>query len=108
GGKYNPATGTLEAKLSESGIYKVVNNEKDFADIKDKSAEMQEAIKVLASKGIINGTTATTFAPDSTISRAEVTALLMRTISLLDPNANGNFADVNTSNWYCGAAGSAK
>ena len=108
GGKYNPATGTLEAKLSESGIYKVVNNEKDFSDIKDKSAEMQEAIKVLASKGIINGTTATTFAPDSTISRAEVTALLMRTISLLDPNANGNFADVNTSNWYCGAAGSAK
>ena len=108
GGKYNPATGTLEAKLSESGIYKVVNNEKDFSDIKDKSAEMQEAIKVLASKGIINGTTATTFAPDSTISRAEVTALLMRTISLLDPNANGNFADVSTSNWYCGAAGSAK
>ena len=108
GGKYNPATGTLEAKLTESGIYKVVNNEKDFADIKDKSAEMQEAIKVLASKGIINGTTATTFVPDNTISRAEVTALLMRTISLLDPNANGNFADVSTSNWYCGAAGSAK
>ena len=108
GGKYNPATGTLEAKLAESGIYKVVNNEKDFADIKDKSAEMQEAIKLLASKGIINGTTTTTFAPDSTISRAEVTALLMRTLSLLDPNANGNFADVSTSNWYCGAAGSAK
>ena len=108
GGKYNPATGTLEAKLTESGVYQVVNNEKDFADIKAKSQEMQEAIKLLASKGIINGTTETMFEPDSTISRAEVTALLMRTLSLLDPNADGGFADVTPQNWYCGAAGSAK
>ena len=108
GGKYNPATGTLEAKLTESGVYQVVNNEKDFADIKAKSQEMQEAIKLLASKGIINGTTETMFEPDSTISRAEVTALLMRTLSLLDPNADGGFADVTPQNWYYGAAGSAK
>lgn len=108
GGKYNPATGTLEAKLTESGVYQVVNNEKDFADIKAKSQEMQEAIKLLASKGIINGTTETSFEPDSTISRAEVTALLMRTLSLLDPNADGGFADVTPQNWYYGAAGSAK
>ena len=108
GGKYNPATGTLEAKLTESGVYRVVNNEADFTDIKSKSQEMQDAIKELASKGIINGTTETTYAPDDTISRAEVTALLMRTLSLLNPNANGNFADVTSANWYCGAAGSAK
>ena len=108
GGKYNPATGTLEAKLTESGVYRVVNNEADFTDIKDKSQEMQDAIKELASKGIINGTTETTYAPDDTISRAEVTALLMRTLSLLNPNANGGFADVTSANWYCGAAGSAK
>ena len=108
GGKYNPATGTLEAKLTESGVYRVVNNEADFTDIKSKSQEMQDAIKELASKGIINGTTETTYAPDDTISRAEVTALLMRTLSLLNPNANGGFADVTSANWYCGAAGSAK
>ena len=108
GGKYNPATGTLEAKLTESGVYRVVNNEADFSDIKTKSQEMQDAIKELASKGIINGTTETTYAPDDTISRAEVTALLMRTLSLLNPNANGGFADVTSANWYCGAAGSAK
>ena len=108
GGKYNPATGTLEAKLTESGIYRVVNNEANFSDIKTKSQEMQDAIKELASKGIINGTTETTYAPDDTISRAEVTALLMRTLSLLNPNANGGFADVTSANWYCGAAGSAK
>ena len=108
GGKYNPATGTLEAKLTESGVYQVVNNEKDFADIKAKSQEMQEAIKLLASKGIINGTNETMFEPDSTISRAEVTALLMRTLSLLDPNADGGFTDVTPQNWYYGAAGSAK
>ncbi len=108
GGKYNPVTGTLEAKLTASGIYRVVNNEKDFADVKSKSKEMQDAIKLLASKGVINGTSETTFAPDSTISRAEIAALLMRTLSLLDPNANGGFIDVTSANWFYGAAGSAK
>ncbi len=108
GGKYNPVTGTLEAKLTASGIYRVVNNEKDFADIKSKSKEMQDAVKLLASKGVINGTSETTFAPDSTISRAEIAALLMRTLSLLDPNANGGFTDVTSANWFYDAAGSAK
>ena len=41
GGRYNPATGAIEAKISESGVYQIVNNEKDFEDIKNLSEEMQ-------------------------------------------------------------------
>lgn len=108
GGKYNPATNSIEAKIKDSGIYSVVQNEKDFADIKDKAKEMQEAIKILAAKGVINGTSETIFSPDSTISRAEIAALIVRTLSKLDPNENGNFADVSQENWYFGVAGSAK
>ncbi len=108
GGKYNPVTGEITAKIDKSGVYSVVNNEKDFSDIKDKAAEMQEAIKLLASKGIINGTSETEFSPDKSISRAEVAAIILRTISKLDENADGGFSDVTKSNWFYGTAGSAK
>jgi len=108
GGKYNPATGELEAKISESGVYSVVYNEKDFGDIKDKSAEMQNAIKTLAAKGRINGTSETTFSPDASISRAEIAALIVRTLSKLDPNEDGGFVDVTKDNWFFGVAGSSR
>ncbi len=108
GGKYNPITGELTAKIDVSGVYSVVNNEKDFSDIKSKSAEMQEAIKLLVSKGIINGTSETEFSPDKSISRAEVAAIILRTLSKLDENADGGFSDVIKSNWFYGTAGSAK
>ena len=108
GGRYNPATGAIEAKISESGIYQIVNNEKDFNDIKDKSEEMRESIKILAAKGIIQGTSETEFSPDDTISRAEIAALLLRVLSQVDPNADGGFTDVKKSDWFYGTAGSAK
>ena len=108
GGRYNPATGAIEAKISESGIYQIVNNEKDFTDIKDKSEEMQESIKILAAKGVIEGTSATEFSPDDSISRAEIAALILRVLSQVDPNADGGFADVKKSDWFYGTAGSSK
>lgn len=108
GGRYNPATGVVEAKINASGVYQVVNNEKDFNDIKDKSREMQESIKILASKGIIEGTSETEFSPDDSISRAEIAALLLRVLSRDDPNADGGFADVKKSDWFYGTAGSSK
>jgi hypothetical protein len=69
---------------------------------------MQNAIRILAAKGIINGTTATAFSPDGTITRAEIAALIVRTLSKLDPNADGGFTDVSRGSWYFGAVGSAK
>lgn len=108
GGRYNPATGAIEAKISESGAYQIVNNEKDFDDIKHLSEEMQESIKILAAKGIIEGTSAREFSPEDSISRAEVAALLLRLLSQIDPNADGEFADVKKSDWFYGTAGSAK
>lgn len=108
GGKYNPVNGKLEAQIKESDTYIVKQNKKSFADISGKSKEMQEAILVLSSKGIINGTSTTTFSPDGTITRAEIAALIVRTLSRLDSNANGGFIDVSKSDWYYGAVGSAK
>ena len=57
--KYNPATTAIDGKINTSGTYVVQTNQKNFSDIANKSAEMQKAIRYLASKGIINGTTET-------------------------------------------------
>ncbi|MCD8214632.1 MAG: S-layer homology domain-containing protein [Clostridiales bacterium] len=108
GGKYNPITDELSAKIEESGVFTVVTNEKDFSDIKSQPAEVQAAIKKLASKGIIKGTSETEFSPDSPITRAEIAALIVRILDADDPNADGGFSDVTKENWYFGSAGSSK
>ncbi len=106
--KYNPATVTMDGKVNTSGKYTVKTNEKDFTDIASKSAEMQNAIRYLASKGIINGTSETTFSPDGSISRAEIAALIVRALGKLDSTATASFADVTTADWYYSAAASSQ
>ena len=106
--KYNPATTKIDGKVSTSGSYTVQVNEKDFTDISKKSAEMQKAIRYLASKGIINGTTATTFSPDGSINRAEIAALLVRALGKLNSGATTNFKDVSKNSWYYSAAASSQ
>ncbi|MDR1641639.1 MAG: S-layer homology domain-containing protein [Clostridiales bacterium] len=108
GGKFNPATGRLEAVISASSSYSIKDNKKDFADIQSKSKEMQKAISVLTAKGIISGTGASTFSPDQAISRAEIAALVLRALSKLNNSEDGQFSDVSSGDWYFGAAGSAK
>lgn len=108
GGKYNPAKNTIDVKIKESGKYTVKENLKDFTDIQNKSKEMQDAIKLLASKGIIAGKTATTFDPDGSISRAEIAALIVRTLSKIDKSAPVGFKDIKTNEWFYNVAGSSK
>lgn len=106
--KYNPATTTMDGKINTSGTYTVKTNEKDFTDIANKSAEMQKAIRYLASKGIISGTTATTFSPDGSINRAEIATLLVKALGKLDSTATASFSDVTKGNWFYTAAASSQ
>lgn len=106
--KYNPATTTMDGKINTSGTYTVKSNEKDFTDISGKSAEMQKAIRYLASRGIISGTTATTFSPDGSINRAEIATLLVKALGKLDSTATASFSDVTKGNWFYTAAASSQ
>ncbi|MCL2616209.1 MAG: S-layer homology domain-containing protein [Defluviitaleaceae bacterium] len=108
GGRLNPLTGNLDARVSQSDNYVVVTNRRDFADIQNRSQEMQRAIRVLAAKGVINGVSDTQFAPDGTLSRAQISALIMRMMGRLDPNARTGFVDVSPADWFAGAVGSAQ
>ena len=106
--KYNPATTDMDGRVNQSGTYTIITNEKDFTDISNKSQEMQDAIRYLASRGIINGRTETTFDPDGSITRAEIANLLVRALGKLDAAAEATFSDVTNSNWYYAAAASSQ
>ncbi len=106
--KYNPATTAIDGKVNTSGTYSVQTNQKNFSDIASKSAEMQKAIRYLASKGIINGTTETTFSPDQTISRAQIASLMVQTLGKMDNSATANFKDVPKNAWYYHQAASSQ
>ena len=106
--KYNPATTAIDGKINTSGTYSVQTNQKNFSDIASKSAEMQKAIRYLASKGIINGTTETTFSPDQTISRAQIASLMVQALGKMDNSATANFKDVPKNAWYYHQAASSQ
>ncbi|WP_314587655.1 S8 family serine peptidase [Paenibacillus terrigena] len=59
-------------------------------------------ITALANKLIIEGTSETTFAPKNNLTRAEFTALLVRSLGLRTSSAAPTFSDVKGSEWYAG------
>ena len=106
--KYNPATTNIDSKVNISGTYAVETNEMDFTDITDKSSEMQKAIKYLAAHGIAMGSGGTNYSPNDSISRAELTALVLRALGKVDSKATPTFTDVTTANWYYATAASSQ
>ena len=106
--KYNPATTDIDGKVNASGTYTVETNEMDFTDITNKSAEMQQAIKYLAAHGIIMGSGGTNYSPNDSISRAELTALVLRALGKVDSKTTTSFTDVTPANWYYSTAASSQ
>lgn len=122
---YNPATQTLSfapAVVSAradgrremsilspyNGIYAVMNTgNRSFSDMRGHWA--QAHVELLASKLIVSGISATQFAPDATITRAEFTALLVRALGLSGGQtaADTAFADVSGEDWFAAAVAAA-
>lgn len=78
-----------------------------FSDLAD-AAWAREAVTSLYNKGIINGKTASSFAPNDDITRAEFAKIVVKAFGLEDANATvSQFSDVATSDWYYTAVASA-
>lgn len=75
-----------------------------FSDIKNHANKA--AIEELASRGIINGMSKDTFAPNKTITRAEFAAIVTRALGLAAKDTKA-FTDVPSSKWYAGYIGAA-
>ena len=72
-----------------------------FSDVKP-GAYYEAAVNWAVDNGITNGTSATTFSPDATCTRAQIITLLYRMAGSPDPNYYGQilFEDVQESDWY--------
>lgn len=103
--RYDSQTGSVVFSTTHFSNYAIAYNNKTFTDITDKTAK--HAIEVLASKGIVNGKTKTTFEPSNTITRAEFITLLTRAFEL-NKSFTNNFTDVNSNQYYYKPVGIAK
>lgn len=66
----------------------------------------QAAIEALAARGIINGMTDTTFAPDETMTRAQFATIVVRGLGLPEQTPQV-FDDVKAGDWFAPYVGSA-
>ncbi|MEX1178142.1 MAG: S-layer homology domain-containing protein [Nitriliruptor sp.] len=71
----------------------------DFIDV--EGSTHRDNIEALAAAGVINGTSATTFDPDGTLSRGQMATLLDRFVDLLDDDeVNGSAPQTTTRNVF--------
>ena len=64
------------------------------------------AIEALASRGIINGRSKKSFAPDANMTRAEFATIITRGLGLVEEDTKV-FSDVSSDKWYAGYIGTA-
>ena len=95
----------LAIVLSLSAVT-VFADESGFTDIKGHWAEKD--IEFVAGQGIIKGVSATEFAPEKKISRAEFLALIIRAMDEGETKYQGAYADVKATDWYAGVVQTGK
>ncbi|QHT59779.1 hypothetical protein GXP70_07310 [Paenibacillus lycopersici] len=105
-GKYDAATGMVTFSTTHFSEYAVVFVRKTFADIGNYGWAKKQ-IEVLASKGVINGTSEQSFSPAAGITRADYLVLLVRTLGL-SADFTDNFADIQPEDYFYKEIGIAK
>ena len=84
-----------------AGSPKVENAKNPFTDVK-ADAYYYDAVLWAVENGITSGTSATTFAPDATVTRAQTVTFLYRAAG--SPAASGSsFSDVSSDAYYANA-----
>lgn len=105
-GRYDPATGEVTFTTTHFSQFAIVTVHKTFNDL-DNVVWAKKPIQVMASKGIINGTSKDTYSPTDRITRADYLVLLVRTLEL-HTEFESNFDDVQPGTYYYEAVGIAK
>lgn len=102
---YGTKSGELIFRTTHSGKYVEAFIHKTFSDISGNWA--QNAIEVLASKGVTNGTSKNLFSPNLKITRADYITMLLAAIGLT-AKVDQNFSDIQALNYYYNSVGIAK
>lgn len=97
----------VTVKRNSNSVYAVVQGAAPaFSDLKGHWS--QPDVELLAGKLVVNGQAKDVFAPDSSVTRAEFAALLVRALGLqADASSVGGAKDVASGAWYAGILGAA-
>ncbi|UJF31880.1 type I pullulanase [Paenibacillus hexagrammi] len=98
----------LHAEVPHFSTYGILEYSKTFEDL-PKEHWSYRAIRSLTSKHILEGATDTQFVPERRVTRAEFTAMLVRTLGLQnDEEAASTYADVDLNDWFASAVSAAR
>ncbi len=103
---YDTKAGGVVLKAKHFSYYGVQYKDKSFNDL-DGYIWAKEAIEALSARGVINGITENTFAPEANITRADFVVLVTRFFEL-EGKVTSNFSDVKSGTYYYEAVGTAK
>lgn len=98
-GTYNPETKTVKFNTRHFSLYMIKYMEAVFKDIAQYTWA-QDKIEVMASKGVISGTAAGSFAPGKNVTRAEFATMMTKALRLEDDNVTSDFDDVRKEHWF--------
>lgn len=105
-GRYDTAAGCVTFTTTHLSRYAVAYVHKTFTDIGSYSWAKKQ-IEVLASKGVINGTSDTTYTPGADITRADFMILLVKALGLT-ASVDSNFDDISKNDYFYEYVGIAK
>lgn len=94
--------GTVSIPLDGSATVELMDNSKDFGDVKPTDWHAN-AVDFVSAHGLFNGTSETTFSPDNTMTRGMLAMVLHNLESNPDHTVGGTFGDVAEGAWYSGA-----
>ncbi|WP_256759305.1 S-layer homology domain-containing protein [Cohnella sp. WQ 127256] len=102
GGIVDSAKGLISVELSHFSKYAVMEFNKSFTDL-PSGHWAERAIKALAAKHVVSGADGESFKPDGLTTRAEFTAMLVRSFGLTVSKAGVPFKDIASNSWYSDA-----
>lgn len=98
---------TAPAASGTNTEVKTVSTKSGFSDVND-GAYYAKAVKWAVDKKITSGTSATTFSPDDTCTRAQILTFLWRAVGSPKYNSSAPFGDVISDDYFFDASGWAK
>lgn len=104
--RFGATAGEAVIQSPYNGLFAAIVTRRSFADTAGHWAE--EDIQLLANKWIIQGVSRASFSPDTVLTRAELTALLVRSLGWMESGAVRSFADVPSGAWYAAAVSTAQ
>jgi hypothetical protein len=101
------ADGKWAAVMKHKGnsTYAIITHDKTFEDLEGHWAKAD--IELLASRLVVQGRAEQAYEPEQHVTRAEFTAMLVRSLGLTEDSSGASFSDVSASDWYAGSIGAA-